>query len=258
MESTIKIPLSRGKVVLIDADDFDKVKDFQWHAQDGPKPYAKRISRDKKPVYMHRVITGAQPGQMVDHINCDALDNRKHNLRLVTPTQNQWNLCKHKNKTSRFLGVSINRNRYRSRLKYRGKEKHLGRFDNPYEAAVRYDIYKKRIAGEYGSYNFDEICGLRRLKFLIINSNTTITVVFRKRTDGQVRVLKCRVSDKFYTSVAHRIATEEKGLLLAKDLQLNEFRFISTDSIIAVKIDGKFYARKLKPYKRKERKNVKK
>lgn len=259
MESTLRIPLSRDKVALIDADDFDKVRDFQWHVLGLNKPYARRTlrDRDRNHVLMHRVITGARPGQMVDHINGDGLDNRKRNLRLVTPEQNNLNRRKAKNKTSGFLGVSIDQNHYRSRFRYGGKKIHLGMFDNPFEAAVSYDMAKAEIAGEYGSYNYHEICGLQRLKNLIINSDVTITVVFRKRTNGQVRVLKCRVSDKFYTSVAHRIAIEEKGLLLAKDLNLNEFRFISADSIIAVKIDGKFYAKKLKPYKRKERKNVK-
>lgn len=147
------------------------------------------------------------------------------------------------------MGVFLRRktNRFEARIQYRTDSRHLGTSDNPFEAAVSYDMAKAGIAGEYGSYNFDEICGLRRLKFLIKDSPGNITVVFRKRTDGAVRELKCRVSDKFYTSKAHRITVEEKGLLLAKDLKLNEFRFISVDSIIAVKIDGKFYARKLKP-----------
>jgi hypothetical protein len=251
MDSTIKIPLSRGKVALIDGSDFDKVKDFQWNAQNRPRPYVNGITRTGKVVYMHRVITGAKAGQMVDHINGDVLDNRKRNLRLVTPAQNNWNVRKRKNKTTDFLGVSKKRNRYRAQLQHRGKDIHLGTFDNPYEAAVRYDMYKKRIAGEYGSYNFDEICDLRRLMFLIKFSAGNITVVFRKRTDRTVRILKCRVSDKQYTSKAHAKAVEEKGLLLVKDLKLNEFRFISTDSIIAVKTEDKFYGRKLKPYIRK-------
>lgn len=248
MESTLRIPLSRGKVTLIDADDFDKVKDFQWHVQNRPRPYAKMTSRDKKQVYLHRVITGAKAGQIVDHINGDRLDNRKRNLRLVTPAQNNWNQRKHKNNTSGFSGVFLQRktNKFEAAIKHRTHSRHLGTFDNPYEAAVSYDMAKAEIAGEYGSYNYHEICGRQRLKNLIINSDATITVVFRKRTDGTVRELKCCISDKFYTSAAHRIHIEEKGLLLAKDIRLNEFRFISTDSIIAVKIEDRFYARKLK------------
>ena len=73
MESTIKIPLSRGMVALIDGSDFDKVKDFPWHAKKGPRPYVRMTSRTGKKVYMHRVITGAKSGQNHKPLLCNKL-----------------------------------------------------------------------------------------------------------------------------------------------------------------------------------------
>lgn len=248
MESTIQIPLSRGKVAIIDAADFDKVKDFSWYASERKKLYAKMDSAEGKKVYMHRVITGAKKGQIVDHINGNVLDNRRRNLRLVTNSQNCWNRRKRKSKSTDFLGVTLRRkNKFEAKFKTKADSRYLGTFDNPYEAAVCYDMEKVLIAGVYGSYNFNEICDVGRLKFLIINAAGNITVVFRKRTDGEVRKMYCRVSGKFYTSDAHRKACREKGLLLVKEIDLNEFRFILFESIIAVKIDDRFYAKQLKP-----------
>lgn len=40
---------------------------------------------------MHHLLLGAADGQLVDHINDDPLDNRRANLRIVTPQQNVQN-----------------------------------------------------------------------------------------------------------------------------------------------------------------------
>jgi hypothetical protein len=52
------------------------------------------------PIYFHRVIMGASRGQVVDHINHDSLDNRKENLRCVTPSINASNRASYKNSLS--------------------------------------------------------------------------------------------------------------------------------------------------------------
>lgn len=41
---------------------------------------------------MHRLIIGAPDGMIVDHINHNRLDNRRQNLRIVTPSENMRNL----------------------------------------------------------------------------------------------------------------------------------------------------------------------
>jgi hypothetical protein len=47
--------------------------------------------RTGKNVYLHRLIAGAKPGQIVDHINRDTYDNRRCNLRFVTRSENALN-----------------------------------------------------------------------------------------------------------------------------------------------------------------------
>lgn len=50
-------------------------------------------------VYGHRVLNRIrEAGMQIDHINRDKLDNRRENLRIVTPSQNLLNRNKPKKK----------------------------------------------------------------------------------------------------------------------------------------------------------------
>lgn len=42
-------------------------------------------------VPFHRLVVGAEEGQIVDHIDCDKKNNKRANLRIVTKQQNVWN-----------------------------------------------------------------------------------------------------------------------------------------------------------------------
>lgn len=88
-----EIPLTRGKVALVDDDDWPLVAEIKWHALVKKSVcYAQaKPARSGPSILMHRVILGAKRGQIVDHINGDGLDNRRRNLRLTTPSGNATN-----------------------------------------------------------------------------------------------------------------------------------------------------------------------
>jgi hypothetical protein len=87
------IPLSQGKVALVDDADFDRLSAYQWFLS-GTGYAVGFLPGDGgkfRLEYMHRLIMQAAEGQLVDHINGDSLDNRQTNLRFVTPRQNLQN-----------------------------------------------------------------------------------------------------------------------------------------------------------------------
>src|SRR4051812_31593824 len=79
-----------GFSVLVDAEGYESLSRLTWSVV-WPNSRCKHVyfytTKQVKGVRvmprLHRLIAKAQPGQIVDHINGDTLDNRKANLRIV-------------------------------------------------------------------------------------------------------------------------------------------------------------------------------
>jgi hypothetical protein len=92
----ITVVLSRGQTAQIDEDDLTLVSQFRWYANPSLSGFY-AMTKVRRPdgrfttLYMHRLITGAQKGKEVDHINRDTLDNRRANLRVGSHKVNMEN-----------------------------------------------------------------------------------------------------------------------------------------------------------------------
>ena len=156
-----RIYLGEGKWVILDQQDYYRLRIFKWIVYgNGTNLYAIRhqlIEPNKtKTVYMHREIMNPPPDLVVDHRNCDGLDNRKQNLRFATHAQNTRNRRKKKNGSSQFLGVYFNKEKstWDSQLMHNGKKIWVGRFDNEIDAAKAYDETARKYHGEFARLNF--------------------------------------------------------------------------------------------------------
>jgi hypothetical protein len=93
--------------------------------------------------------------QVVDHLNHNTLDNRKHNLRIVSIDENNRNRRGANRNTStgvRNVSYSKTDNKYIVQLQVNGKNTVFGRFDSLEEAAELANIKRKEIYG----YVFEE------------------------------------------------------------------------------------------------------
>lgn len=103
-----EIRLTQNKFALVDDEDFERLNQYKWYFSNG---YAKHDSGGRKNrtrLYMHRMALKAEPGQEVDHINRNKLDNRKSNLRFVTHYQNSINVFIRRDNKSGHTGVFLN------------------------------------------------------------------------------------------------------------------------------------------------------
>ena len=156
------IPLTQGKVALVDDADYERLAAFKWYAlRSGRRWYAVRMTSrtlgPQRPIYMHHEIFGKPPpGLETDHVNGDGCDNRRVNVRFVTRTQNQGNARPQLGRTSRFKGVcwEKHKRRWRAQARLGGKNRLLGYFTNEEDAARAYDAAAVAKWGEFARPNF--------------------------------------------------------------------------------------------------------
>jgi hypothetical protein len=156
-ESVRYVPLTKGKFAIVDAADYERVSRYKWCVSgSGNRLYAVRSDRGRH-VSMHRLLTNAPRGMVVDHIDGNGLNNRRSNLRVCTQRQNLYN-SRPKGKSSRFKGVCWDKNRRQWIVLISNGERsiHVGRFDDEVEAARAYDRKAFELFGEYAWLNFPE------------------------------------------------------------------------------------------------------
>lgn len=110
---------------------------------------------------LHRLIwllvTGSFPDGPIDHLNGVRTDNRWHNLRSVSNSENQHNLgaARCDNKSSGLLGVHYDKRlkKYRADIKVNGKQRFLGSHADPREAHKLYLAAKDKLHPTHNFHN---------------------------------------------------------------------------------------------------------
>ncbi|MGD0552829.1 MAG: HNH endonuclease [Sedimentisphaerales bacterium] len=158
-----RIYLGEGEWTTVEPADFYRLGHFKWHVEgNGKRLYAVRDVKTgpglTKLLSLHREIMNQPKGFLVDHKNCNPLDNRRANLRLATRSQNCRNVPKRKNTSSRFIGVSFHiiYKKWCAYIHHNRKKISLGYFDNEIDAAKARDIAAKKYHGEFARLNFPE------------------------------------------------------------------------------------------------------
>lgn len=95
-----------------------------------------------------QIMTGSPPTGLIDHANCDRMDNRWSNLREATHAQNMAN-ARVLRKQLWPKGVTRTRNGFVATIQYNRKSRYLGRFETPEAAHEAYMEAERTLFGEF-------------------------------------------------------------------------------------------------------------
>lgn len=155
----------RGLMAMVDDEDYELVSQYKWNAlwtrelgRTRTSPYAGTLlrrdgQRVRSRVLMHVLIMGHRG---VDHVNHNGLDNRRSNLRPATNSQNAANRRPYAGRSSRFKGVSWDKQKSRwfVLITVNGRRRYLGRFRDEEAAARAYDAAARELFGGFACLNF--------------------------------------------------------------------------------------------------------
>lgn len=151
---------TKGEPFWFDLEDYEKIKDYCWHYDEAG--YV-RTTVKRKHMRLHRYLMRVSDENIfVDHIkhpprNEHKIDNRKSNLRIVTPKENVYNSSLAKNNTSGVTGVIWieERCKWKVSFPFDGKLKHIGYYDHFDDAVKKRKQLEKEHFGEY-SYDYSQ------------------------------------------------------------------------------------------------------
>ena len=132
-----------------DTEDFETVKKYCWHITSAGYIATRIYSKDNKKskiILMHRMLLN-YPKDATDHINKDTTDNRKHNLRDVSDSDNKINHRLYINNTSGYNGVTFNKrlNKWVAQLRYKNKNHYLGCYKSISDAVLARKNGEKKL-----------------------------------------------------------------------------------------------------------------
>lgn len=161
-----EIQLTKGKVAIVDHQDFETISKYKWHANKRGDLWYASAYINKKITKMHRLIMDCKlfDKQIVDHIDGNGLNNQRINLRICTHSDNMKNRCSSKNGTSKYLGVCFYLKTsgkgniakyptYRAELQKNGKRMFVKDFKDEIEAAKAYNEAAIKYHGEFARLN---------------------------------------------------------------------------------------------------------
>lgn len=153
-----EIPLPTGAVAVVSPEDWQWSISRPWFVGKRGYVLARAEGHVGRQNRLHRSIMERVLGrkllssELVDHQNHDTLDNRRTNLRLATPSQNQANRVCLRNR--RYKGAHRQADdKWRTLLSVQGTTVSITGLQDEEEAAHVYDQIASQLFGEFALVN---------------------------------------------------------------------------------------------------------
>lgn len=151
-----RVPLTRGFEAIIDSADAPLVQGRNWRVvpnHSGINYVVSSLPGNRR-LALHRLLMNPPDDMIVDHINGDALDNRRTNLRVATQSQNCMNKRPRKTGSSRYKGVAWDKNtrKWQACIRLEDGQKYLGQYLSEEEAFAAYRQAAEKHFGEFARF----------------------------------------------------------------------------------------------------------
>lgn len=159
----IELIASNGDRCFIDLEDADLAQ-YSWGSTKG---YFNRTTSRSHPIkpskimYLHVLVLERKIGRTLtssefcDHSDWNKANNRRHNLRVASKSQNAANAKRHKDAVVQYKGVSQGINTYRVQINFSVTISESG-FTSAEEAARFYDSLAAKHHGRFAVFNFPD------------------------------------------------------------------------------------------------------
>lgn len=140
-------------IVIVDEEDEKLVSSNMWWIDKGYVVGRILSSEGAIPARLHRVISQATEGMVVDHINGVTTDNRRSNLRVCTHAENMRNRKIAKSNSCGIKGIYFDKRRIEkpwfAQIRFNRKKYFLGYHETPEQAASAYAEAAIRLHGSF-------------------------------------------------------------------------------------------------------------
>lgn len=142
--------LPDGSITLVSIESIPLLQTCTWCK--GGNGYVMTHSTETA-ISMQRFLTKAKPGEIVDHIDRNPLNNTLENLRICTKQTNAVNTPVRSDNSTGYKGVSYHKKagKFRAYIVVNGKQIHLGLFDTAEQAAQKYAEAAQLFYGAFSS-----------------------------------------------------------------------------------------------------------
>lgn len=148
---------------IVDAEDVEKIKYHKWRFSYG-RVVTGNSSKTKPLIYLTHMLLDVPETDYynkIDHIDGNASNNRKSNLRICTQGQNTLNKVSVSNNTSGVIGVHPDKRKNRgtnwcAEIRINNKRWHIGAYKTIEEAAYSRYIAECELFGEFRNTSSDE------------------------------------------------------------------------------------------------------
>jgi deoxycytidylate deaminase len=179
--------------ILISNQDFKILNEFKWRIKNSYNYVCSKIK--SKEYLLHRYIyieilkINIPDGSVIDHINNNKLDNRRENLQIVSLSENSKNKTKLIDKSSKYQGVSFdkNANKWAASISYNKKTIRI-LYKNEIDAAYQYDLFVDK-------YN------LNMAKKNNIENPKNFKEILKKNKDLESGIVKYKDKFRIYTNI---------------------------------------------------------